>query len=102
MAAAGGGGALARAGAPSGLTPGPGAGCPVGIAFNLLDQSTHTSLPEDGLAVCPENSQAHPSLQEHFYTPRRAPAGSRGHGATPVPGGWRGVAAWRDQPGPRP
>lgn len=63
--------------APPASGPGPGAGCHgSGVAFNLLDQSTHTSLPEGPpVAVRPEDSLGSPQPSATFL---------HGHAARPA------------------
>lgn len=66
--------------APPASGPGPEAGCHgFGVAFNLLDQSTHTSLPEGPpVAVRPEDSLGSPQPSATFLHGHAArPASSR-------------------------
>lgn len=77
----GGVGTLARAGAPVRPQAQARGGCQgFGIAFNLLDQSAHISLPEGPPVLCPEDSPGSPRAFRHISTRHAArPARSRGH-----------------------
>lgn len=87
---------------------GPEAGCQgFGVAFNLLDQSTHISLPEGPpVIVCAEDSPGSPRAFRNISTrPRCTPGEEQGPlGATPMPvrpgsSWWRRVGTSR-VPGP--